>query len=63
MKKQKHLIWSSEFWVIVVNSNGPNQSGPKAIKLQLNSAEHEICPANKSQITNTVFDLITALCP
>ena len=28
--------------------------GPEVIKLffMLNSAEHEICPANKSQITN-----------
>ena len=30
-------------------------TGPKVIKLflMLNSAEHEICPANKSQITNS----------
>ena len=36
------------------DSNQPVQPGPEVIKLvfMLNSAEHEICPANKYQIAN-----------
>ena len=47
--------------ILLVYSECPDQTdavricpmtGPKATKLTLNSAAHEICPANKSQITN-----------
>ena len=38
---------------IMLEASGSKRQGPEIIKLfVLNSAEHEICPANKSQITN-----------
>ena len=65
----EELLWNSQqrnYWglkLILLDRNiSLKRTGPDIINFMLNSAEHVICPANKSQITNDFKSFLAKHC-